>query len=315
MAYGGPNTLDELPGYLSDIRSGRPTTPEVLEEITHNYSQIGGRSPLLEFSQKQLAGIAAKLDSQDYRFYLGMRHWAPWIEEVVGQMIEDGITHAVSLVLAPHFSKLSIAKYQGKIADGLEMYHGNIDFDHIASYHDAPKLIEAFANRVQSGLEEWPENERDKVHIVFSAHSLPTRIIKMGDPYDAQLRETAQLIAAKAGLSDDRWSWSYQSAGRSPEPWLGPQIQEHLPVLAGEGIKDVISIPVGFVSDHVEILYDIDIQAQEVAKELGMRLVRPPALNDDPLYIETLVDLIKERAAKWLGASNVATVGERDIAQ
>jgi ferrochelatase len=310
MAYGGPNSLDELPGYLSDIRSGRPTTPEVLEEITHNYSQIGGKSPLLEISQRQVSAVAAKLDPTQFRFYLGMRHWSPWIEEVVGQMIEDGITHAISLVLAPHFSKLSVAKYQGKIADGLEMYHGSIDFEHIASYHDAPKLIEAFANRVEVGLSQWPAEERDQVHVIFSAHSLPTRIIKMGDPYEDQLHETARLIAARAGLPDERWSWSYQSAGRSPEPWLGPQLQDYLPELAGKGIKNIISIPVGFVSDHVEILYDIDIQAQEVARELGIKLVRPPALNDDPLYIETLAELIQTRAAKWLDALQPAAVGE-----
>jgi ferrochelatase len=306
MAYGGPNSLEELPGYLSDIRSGRPTTPEVLEEISHNYRQIGGKSPLLGITQQQLAAVEAHLDPAIFKIYLGMRHWAPWIEEVIGQMLEDGITHAVSVVLAPHFSKLSVAKYQGKIADGLAMYHGDIAFQHIASYHDAPKLIEALANRVQMGLAEWPEAERDTVHVVFSAHSLPERILKMGDPYDRQLRETAQLAAGKAGLAPDRWSWSYQSAGRSPEPWLGPQIQEHLPVLAAQGIHNVISIPVGFVSDHVEILFDIDIQAQGVAQELDMRLVRPPALNTDPLYIETLVELIQARAANWLPAAQPA---------
>ena len=308
MAYGGPNSLDEIPGYLSDIRSGRPTTPEVLEEITHNYSRIGGKSPLLEISQKQVAAVAAKLDPSQFRFYLGMRHWSPWIEEVVGQMIEDGITHAISVVLAPHFSTLSVAKYQGKINDGLEMYHGHIEFEHIASYHDAPKLIQALANRVAMGLAEFPEAQRDQVHVVFSAHSLPTRILKMGDPYDSQLRETAKLAAAQAGLPDDRWSWSYQSAGRSPEPWLGPQLEDHLPELAGQGIDKVISIPVGFVSDHVEILFDIDIQAQEVARELGMKLVRPPALNDDPLYIETLAELIQTRAAKWLAQAEATTI-------
>lgn len=302
MAYGGPNSLDELPGYLSDIRSGRPTTPAVLNEISNNYRQIGGKSPLLEFSQRQVAGVEAKLDATKFRVYLGMRHWAPWIEEVVGQMVEDGITHAISVVLAPHYSKLSVAKYQGKIADGLEMVHGDIEFEYVASYHDAPKLIQALADRVAIGLQAWPEAERKNVHVVFSAHSLPTRILKMGDPYDDQLRETARLVADKAGLPDNRWSWSYQSAGRSPEPWLGPQLEEHLPALAGEGVKDVISIPVGFVSDHVEILFDIDIEAQAVARELEMRLVRPPALNDDPLYIETLTDIIQARAAKWLDA-------------
>lgn len=300
MAYGGPNNLAELPGYLADIRSGRPTTPEVLAEIRHNYEQIGGKSPLLEISQQQVAAISAQLDTDLYRCYLGMRHWAPWIEDVLGQMVEDGITHAVSLVLAPHYSKLSVAKYQEKIAAGLEMVHGAITFDHIASYHAAPKYIQALANRVEQGLQTWPASERDQVHVVFSAHSLPARIVQMGDPYDSQLRETARLVAARAGVPESRWSWSYQSAGRSPEPWLGPQLEEHLRDLAGQGIKQVISLPVGFVSDHVEILYDIDIKAQAEAAGLGMRLVRPPTLNTDPLYIETLVDIIRERAAHWL---------------
>jgi len=230
----------------------------------------------------------------------------------VGQMVEDGITQAISVVLAPHFSKLSVERYQAKIADGLEMYHGEIQFEHVASYHDAPLLIQALANRVAIGLSEWPEEERGDVHIVFSAHSLPTRIMKMGDPYDTQLHETAKLVAAQAGLADNRWSWSYQSAGRSPEPWLGPQIQEHLPVLAGEGAMNVVSIPIGFVADHVEILFDIDILAQDVARKLGMRLVRPPALNGDPLYIQTLVDVIQARAATWLAPTNSVTVGERE---
>ena len=153
-------------------------------------------------------------------------------------MLEDGITHAVSLVLAPHYSKLSVAKYQGKIADGLEMDHGDIEFENISSYHDAPKYIQALANRVHDGLNRWPEDERDDVHIIFSAHSLPVRIIKMGDPYDSQLRETAQLVADKAGLTDDQWSWSYQSAGRSPEPWLGPQIEEYIPGIGRTGHQE-----------------------------------------------------------------------------
>lgn len=303
MAYGGPNSLDELPGYLADIRNGRPTTPAVLEEISHNYRSIGGKSPLLEITQQQVAAVRAQLDPQRYKVYLGMRHWAPWIEEVVGEMVADGITHAVALVLAPHYSKLSVAKYHAKIADGLEMYHGDIEFRYIDSYHDAPQFIEALANRVRQGLRRWPEAERDDVHVIFSAHSLPVRIMKMGDPYDSQLRETARLVAAAAGLPDEQWSWSYQSAGRSPEPWLGPQLEAYIPQLAEQGIKNVISIPVGFVSDHVEILYDIDIQAQEAAQAHGVRLERPPALNSDPLYIATLVDLIREETTEWLPAA------------
>ena len=156
MAYGGPNSLAEIPGYLADIREGRPTTPAVLEEITHNYRQIGGKSPLMEFSTRQMACVAERLEERypgRFRFYLGMRHWAPWIEDVVGQMLEDGIEQAVSIVLAPHYSKLSIAKYHAKIADGLEMYRGDIDFSHVTDYHTAEGLIQALANRVQMGLE------------------------------------------------------------------------------------------------------------------------------------------------------------------
>lgn len=299
MAYGGPESLDEIPGYLADIRTGRPTTPAVLEEITNNYSKIGGKSPLLEFTTAQVNAITAHLNPEKYQVYLGMRHWAPWIEEVVGQMIEDGITQAVSMVLAPHFSSMSIAKYQKKIKTGLEMYRGAIEFKNIDSYHDVDGLINPLADRVQDGLSRWDAAERDSVHVVFSAHSLPVRIIKEGDPYDMQLRETASLVAKSAGLSPDRWSWSYQSAGRSPEPWLGPQLEDYVPELAQKGIKNIVSIPVGFVSDHVEILFDIDIEAQDAAKENGVRLERPPALNTDAVFMKQLADLIEAKAAEF----------------
>jgi glutamyl-tRNA reductase len=197
--------------------------------------------------------------------------------------------------LAPHYSSLSIAKYHQKIADGLEMYRGHIDFEYIDSYHDAPGLIEALAERVLQGVAEWPAGERGDVHVILSAHSLPARILKANDPYDRQLRETARLVAERAGLKPEQWSWSYQSAGRSPEPWLGPQLDEHLAALAEQGVRKVVSVPIGFVCDHVEILYDIDIRARQVAEELGMRLVRPPALNTDPLFIQQLAELIEGR--------------------
>ena len=147
MAYGGPNSLDEIPGYLADIRNGRPTTSQVLDEITNHYRQIGGRSPLLAISTQQVQAVAAKLDPTLFKCYLGMRHWSPWIEEVVGQMLDDGISHAVSLVLAPHYSQLGVAKYHQKIAVGMQMFRGHIDFAHVASYHDAPTYIEALAKR------------------------------------------------------------------------------------------------------------------------------------------------------------------------
>jgi ferrochelatase len=298
MAYGGPNSLEEIPGYLADIRSGRPTPAKVVEEIRNNYRQIGGKSPLLEITRRQVSAVQAQFDPSHYRFYLGMRHWSPWIEDAVREMLRDGITYAVSIVLAPHYSKLSIAKYQAKIETGLEMHRGLIEFAHVESYHDAPGLIHALANRAEEGLARWPLEMRQEVHVVFSAHSLPVRITQMGDPYVDQLHETAMLVAEKAGLGEEKWSWSFQSAGRSPEPWLGPQLPEHLEALAKKGIRNVVSVPVGFVSDHVEILYDIDIQAQQTAKALGMRLERPPALNEDPLFIRAVAQTIQDCAKK-----------------
>jgi ferrochelatase len=296
MAYGGPNSLEEIPGYLADIRSGRTTPKRVLEEIRNNYQQIGGKSPLLEITRRQVAAVQSLFEPSKFKFYTGMRHWSPWIEDTIRVMLKDGITRAISLVLAPHYSKMSIARYQAKIAAGLEMHRGRIELTHIESYHDAAGLIQAFANRVEEGLGRWPAEMRPEVHVVFSAHSLPVRITKMDDPYVDQLHETARLVAGKARLREGQWSWSYQSAGRSLEPWLGPQIPEQLRDLAKKGVRNIISVPVGFVSDHVEILYDIDIQAQQVARELGIRLERPPALNDDPVFISTVAEIIKEHA-------------------
>ena len=305
MAYGGPASLDEIPGYLADIRHGRPTPRAVLDEITENYRAIGGCSPLLAVSRSQVDALAGRLGA-DFRCYLGMRHWAPWIEEVVGEMIEDGITHAVSLVLAPHFSAMSVARYQQKVADGLELSRGRIDFEHVPSYHDAPGLLDAFAARVVDGLSRWLEDERERVHVVFSAHSLPERVLASGDPYADQCLETARLVAERAGIRTARWSWAYQSAGRTPEPWAGPDVGEHLQALAEQGVRDVISIPVGFVSDHVELLFDIDKRAAAIAAGLGIRLERPPALNDDPVFIAALAGLVRERAEPWLSDARAA---------
>ena len=308
MAYGGPDRLEDLPGYLSDIRAGRTTSKALIDEISRNYRLIGGSSPLMELTVETMDAVMELLnppgEPEHFIPYLGMRHWAPWIEETVGRMIEDGITRSVSIVLAPQYSGMSIAKYQKKIHAGLKFYRGEIDFSNIQSYHDDPGLIEAFARRVHIGLERFPEEDRDSVHVVFSAHSLPTRIVKENDPYPVQVRETATLVAKAAGLRPEQWSGCYQSEGRSPEPWLGPQLEDYLVDLANKGIRNVISIPVGFVCDHVEILYDIDIEAQAVAEEQNIRLERPPSLNSDPLFVETLARLIRKQAVDvgWLAA-------------
>ena len=186
MAYGGPDGLEDIPGYLADIRAGRTTSKALIEEITRNYRLIGGSSPLLSLTVETTNAVMERLnppwETARFKAYLGMRHWAPWIEETVGQMIEDGITRSVSLVLAPQYSGMSIAKYQKKIDAGLKFYRGHIDFSHVDSYHDAPGLIEAFARRVHTGIERFPEEEQSSVHVIFSAHSLPTRIFKAERP-------------------------------------------------------------------------------------------------------------------------------------
>jgi ferrochelatase len=296
MAYGGPDSLAEVPGYLADIRSGRPTPRAVVEEITEHYRLIGGKSPLRAHSERQRAALSARLDPALFRCYLGMRHWSPWIEEVVPAMAEEGITHAVAVVLAPHYSRLNTERYFQKVDAGSELSGTAIEFARVRGYHDSPPLIEALSRRVRDGIDRWPAEEREKVHVVFCAHSLPARVMADGDPYDGQLRETARLVAAHSGLPAARWSWSYMSAGRSPEPWLGPDLPDHLAEMAGRGVHDVVCVPVGFVADHVEVLHDIDIEAQAKARELGIHLERPASLNDDPLFIEALAGAVESRA-------------------
>jgi ferrochelatase len=299
MAYGGPASLEEIPGYLADIRAGRTTSRAILEEITANYRAIGGRSPLPEKTAAQIAALAARFDPAEVKFYPGMRHWSPWIEDAVAQMADDGVERAVSLVLAPHFSRESIAKYQARIARGEVHRHVGLDWRHIESYHDEPALIDALASRVTEGLSRWSEDEWESVYVVFSAHALPARILAEGDPYQDQLWETARLVAARSGVPDHRRSWAYQSAGRTPEPWLGPTYEQHLDDLAARGVKNIVAVAVGFVSDHVEILFDLDIKAQEKARALGIRLERPAALNDDPRFIDALEAVVRRRLAGW----------------
>lgn len=296
MAYGGPDSLDDVPGYLAEIRMGRPTPRAVVEEITDHYRLIGGRSPLRAHSLRQLEALRARLDPAVYRCYLGMRHWSPWIEEVIGTMAAEGITRAVGIVLAPHYSSMNTEGYFQKVRTGQELYRTSIEFAFVKSYHDSPLLLEALARRVVEGLGRWPTDERAAVHVVFCAHSLPSRAIAEGDPYDSQLRETAHQAAQRAGLVSERWTWSYMSAGKSPEPWLGPDLCDHLTELSRHGVRSVVCVPVGFVADHVETLYDIDIEAARRAEALRIRLERPPSMNDDPLFIEALANVVTARA-------------------
>jgi ferrochelatase len=294
MAYGGPDSLDDIPAFLLDVRGGRPSSPELIDEITENYRRIGGRSPLLDITRRQAALVEAKLDAGappgvHFKTTIGMRHWTPWIKDAVDQMMADGVRQAVALALAPHYSSMSTAKYFEKLDESLAAHDQPFSYRAVISYHDHPLYLEALARRVSAGLANMPADTL----VIFSAHSLPTRIIEQGDPYDDQLHETAQLVAEKVGLRDDQWTFSYQSAGRSPEPWLGPQIQDYVVELAEQGHKNLLSCVIGFVADHVEILFDIDIKAKQAAERAGARLVRVPSLNDDPLFIAALADVVR----------------------
>ena len=221
-------------------------------------------------------------------------------------MVEDGVEDAVSLVLAPHFSALSVAATSRRSPTGSSCPAAGSGSSTLRATTTPQVSSRRSPSRVDEGLARWPEDERERVHVVFSAHSLPQRVLASGDPYGEQCLETARLVAERAGLAQSRWSWAYQSAGRTPEPWAGPDIGEHLAALAAKGVRDVVSIPVGFVSDHVEILFDIDHRAAAIASGLGMRLERPPALNDDPVFIATLAELVRERAEPWLRGGSAA---------
>lgn len=298
MAYGGPDSLADIPGFLQDIRGGRPTSQALIDEITENYRKIGGKSPLLDLTRQQAGLLEAKLNAEApdgvrYKTYIGMRHWTPWIKDVVDEMVADGICHAIALVLAPHYSSMSIAKYFAILEDALSQQETPFTYDAITSYHDHPLFIDALAQRVRQGMSDMPADTL----VIFSAHSLPVRIMEQGDPYDSQLKETARLVAEQAGLADNQWTFSYQSAGRSPEPWLGPQIEEYVVELAGDGHQNLLSCVVGFVCDHVEVLFDIDIEAKQAADGVGANLQRVPSLNDDPLFIAALADLVRQQAA------------------
>ncbi|HSG15546.1 MAG TPA: ferrochelatase [Anaerolineae bacterium] len=274
LAYGGPDSLDDIPAYLLDIRGGRPTSQELIDDITDRYRQIGGRSPLLDITNSVADKVATVIDRP---VYVGMRHWSPYIVDVVGQMATDGIDHIVAICMAPHYSTLSIDKYREKVEEAVAGRDIRLSF--VDSWHTQPAYLGGIAGKVRQTLTRWPASEQKRVKVIFTAHSLPSFILDRGDPYDAQLRETAGLLAEMLGLAADRWTFSYQSAAQTGMPWLGPQIEDLVPELAANGERDLLIAPIGFISDHVEILYDIDIGLQAIASAHGVRVERTPMLN------------------------------------
>jgi ferrochelatase len=309
LAYGGPDSLDDIPAYLLDIRGGRPTSQELIDDITGRYRQIGGRSPLLDITCAVADKVAAVVDLP---VYVGMRHWSPYIADVVGQMAADGIDHIVAICMAPHYSMLSIGKYREKVEQAVAQFGAaagrDIGLSFVDSWHTQPAYLGGIAGKVRQTLARWPASEQRRVKVIFTAHSLPAFILDRGDPYDVQLRETAGLLAKMLGLAADRWTFSYQSAAKTGMPWLGPQIEDLVPELAANGERDLLIAPIGFISDHVEILYDIDIGVQAIAMAHGVRVERAPMLNAcRPLIValSSLAQTALDWAAKNPAAENL----------
>jgi protoporphyrin/coproporphyrin ferrochelatase len=296
MAYGGPDSLEDVEPYLLDVRGGRPTSPHLVEEIRERYARIGGRSPLLEITRQQAMAVENELNRRwsgecAFKAYLGMRHWSPRISQAVADMKADGIRKAVAVVMAPHYSRMSIELYLKKLDEALKEHDAEIDIHPVRAWFDHPGLIAAISERVEAAIKEF---EGSPPYVLFTAHSLPSRILAQGDPYPQQLQATARLVASNLELEDGGWSFCYQSAGRTGEEWLGPQIENYVPELIREGEKNILVVPVGFVSDHVEVLYDIDVEVRDLAQEMGARLERSRSLNVSETFINSLADLVEE---------------------
>lgn len=295
MAYGGPNNLDEVEPYLLDVRGGRPTKPELVEEIRGRYALIGGRSPLRELTEAQAAGLARALGPR-YPTFVGMRHWHPYIKETVDRIAAAGHRRLVGIVMAPHFSGMSVGAYEKKL---MEATQGRVDAALVRRWGDHPKFIAAVTGRVREALARFRQGT--PVEVLFTAHSLPERILASADPYADELKASAAEVAARAHLST--WRLAYQSAGATAEPWLGPDVATVLPELVKAGRTEVLLVPIGFVCDHVEILYDIDVEYQALARRLGIQLERTASLNDDPGLVAAVADAVRSVAAGrgWWG--------------
>ena len=311
MAYGTPYTPEEIAPYYTDIRRGNHPSEELLSELSERYEAIG-KSPLNEITLVQAMRLQAllNLESPPYpkrlqgpfspraphgpaRVYVGTKHWLPSIGEAVAAMHEDGVRRAVAIVAAPHYSLRSVAEYKEKVDSALKALPEPIQFTWVESYEAHPGLIAAYARRLEEAI--WRLKDPRRAAYVFTAHSIPLSAVERGDPYPRQVEKTAELIAKR--LSLPRHFVAYQSAGRTPEPWLGPDINELLRQLREEGFEEAVVQAVGFPADHLEVYYDLDLEAQATAEEVGLRLLRARSLNADLDYIEVLKDLVE---AAWL---------------
>lgn len=290
MAYGGPGNIDEVEPYLMDVRGGRPTKPQLVEEIRARYARIGGRSPILELTRAQATGVGRALGDR-FQVFVGMRHWRPFIRDTVDDIATAGLTRVVGVAMAPHYSNMSVGAYEKKL---LQAADGRLDVTLVRTWWQQPPFLEATANRIRQALQRFPKPA--DVKVIFTAHSLPEKIVASADPYPEELRASAEAVASRARLAE--WRLAYQSAGATAEPWLGPDAAEVITELAQDGHKAVLLVPIGFVCDHVEILYDIDVEYQGLAKRLGIQLERTASLNDDPGLVAAVADVIRGAAAQ-----------------
>ncbi len=286
MAYGSPNSLDEVGDYLAQVRGGRVSTPEEIEHLKQRYQRVGGQTPLLQITKSQTNALEKKLiaDGTPARVLFGMKHWHPFVEDVVEKISINNPPILVGLALAPHYSKLSIGGYEDSVRRGLARKHSNVPFVMVKNWHIQPSLITALSNRVSHAMSDIGSSER--IMVIFTAHGLPLRAVFNDDPYRAQLLETSQLVAKEAGVTD--WDFAFQSASGPIGTWLGPSLKEKISEFSNKGIKRILVCPVGFVSDHLEILYDLDVEARDYANSRGIELARTLSLNDDPKFIEAL---------------------------
>jgi len=287
LAHGTPDRLDEMPEYLRLVRGGREPSAELVEEMRHNYAAIGGRSPLTDITRAQAAALQREL-ADGTPVFVGMRNWKPFIADALRDAATAGVTDLLALPMAPQYSILSVGKYREAAErsrpDGTAMRF-------VESWHDHPGLLEAFAEKVRAARahETWDE-------VIFTAHSLPERVVRGGDPYAGQVAATAGGVAARAGLA--RYRQAYQSAGRTPEPWIGPSLEAVLGELAAENARRVLVAPIGFVCDHTEVLFDVDVQARSFARSRGLTLGRTESLNTSPTFIRALAALVRAHRAR-----------------
>ena len=293
MTYGSPRTLDEVEGYYTDIRGGRKPSQEAIEELSSRYERIGG-SPLPEITVRQAEALEAELKddpSGPVPVFVGMKHWHPFIAEAVDEIVAAGVDTLVGIALAPHYSRMSIGGYEDRVQAAREAKDAGFDLRMVRSWYQEPGFVELVAARLRQTLGDWDAASDPATRVLFSAHSLPERILASGDPYRDQLLDSAEIIAKAAGVSN--WEFAFQSASHTGEPWLGPDILERLEVFAGEGGRRAVVAPIGFTADHLEILFDVDIECVELAQRLGLELRRLPSPNDDPGFIGVLADIAR----------------------